>query len=313
MAIVAEKVSKLGGKIHVTSIQNQGTTFSISLPVTLATFKGTMIRVGTQLFVVPVSVVERGVRIQASDLKTVEGKSYFFHNQENISVSNLASILGISAVNNRNTGNWFQMVLISWAQKRFAFIVEEIIGEQEGTVKNLGPQLLSVRHLSGAIIMGNGGIVPILNIPEIVETAVESGQKVIMPGKEEDKEVVSHGAKKILVAEDSITLRALLRNIIESDGYQVKTAVDGAEAFLFLQEDDYDLVVSDVEMPRMNGFELTSKIRSDKHRAELPVILVTALDSFEDRQRGMESGANAYIIKGSFEQSNLLDTIKRLI
>ncbi len=313
MAIVAEKVSKLGGKIQVTSVQDQGSTFTITLPVTLATFKGTLIRVGKHLFVVPISVVERGVRIQAGEIKTVEGKSYFCHNQENISVNNLAVLLGISSVNLRSTSQWMQLLLINWAQKRFAFLVEEIIGEQEGTVKNLGTQLVSVRHISGAIIMGNGGIVPILNIPEIVETAVESGQKVMMPGKEEDREIVGNGVKKILVAEDSITLRALLRNIIESEGYQVKTAVDGAEAFLFLQEGEYDLVVSDVEMPRLNGFELTRKIRGDKHRAELPVILVTALDSFEDRQRGMESGANAYIVKGNFEQSNLLDTIKRLI
>lgn len=313
MAIVAEKVSKLGGKIHVSSVQKQGTTLIITLPVTMATFKGTLIRVGNQLFVVPVSVVERGVRIKAGDLKTVEGKSYFYHNQENISVNNLADLLGISSGNLLKTGTWLQLLLINWAQKRFAFMVEEIIGEQEGTVKNLGPQLLSVRHISGAIIMGNGGIVPILNISDIVETAVESGQKVIMTDNDEGKENVRQSVKKILVAEDSITLRALLRNIIESEGYQVKTAVDGAEAFLFFQEGDYDLVVSDVEMPRMNGFELTRKIRSDKHRAELPVILVTALDSFEDRQRGMESGANAYIVKGNFEQSNLLDTIKRLI
>lgn len=313
MAIVSEKVSKLGGKIQISSGKDQGTTFIITLPVTLATFKGTLIRVGNQLFVVPVSVVERGVRIQEGDLKSVEGKSYFYHNQENISVNNLADILGVSSGNLYGASHWIQLLLISWAQKRFAFLVDEIIGEQEGTVKNLGPQLLSVRHISGAIIMGNGGIVPILNIPDIVETALESGQRVVIPGTVDNADSVIQGVKKILVAEDSITLRALLRNIIESEGYQVKTAVDGAEAFLFLQEGDYDLVVSDVEMPRMNGFELTRKIRDDKHRAELPVILVTALDSFEDRQRGMEAGASAYIVKGSFEQSNLLDTIKRLI
>jgi len=128
-----------------------------------------------------------------------------------------------------------------------------------------------------------------------------------------DEENAGHRQKSILVAEDSITLRSLLRNIIESAGYKVKTAVDGMEAFQFLSEESFDLVVSDVEMPRMSGFDLTVRMRNDKRFAELPVILVTALDSHEDRQRGMESGANAYIVKGSFEQSNLIDTIRRLI
>jgi two-component system chemotaxis sensor kinase CheA len=127
------------------------------------------------------------------------------------------------------------------------------------------------------------------------------------------EEVTDSQAKYILVAEDSITLRALLRNIIESAGYRVKTAVDGMEAFQFLKNEAFDLLVSDVEMPRMTGFELTAKIRNDKRLVETPVILVTALDSADDRQRGMEAGANAYIVKGSFEQSNLIETIRRLI
>ena len=118
---------------------------------------------------------------------------------------------------------------------------------------------------------------------------------------------------RVLVAEDSFTVRSMLRNFIENAGFTVFTAVDGQEAFDFLQNELVDIVVSDVEMPRMNGFELTAKIRENIRFADLPVILVTALDSADDRQRGMEAGANAYIVKSSFEQSNLIETIKRLI
>ena len=113
--------------------------------------------------------------------------------------------------------------------------------------------------------------------------------------------------------EDSITTRVLLKNILDSVGYNAKTAVDGIDGFNVLKAEDFDLVVSDIDMPRMDGFNLTAKIRADKKLAELPVVLVTALESRDDQERGMEVGANAYIVKSSFDQSNLLDTIRRLI
>jgi two-component system, chemotaxis family, sensor kinase CheA len=119
--------------------------------------------------------------------------------------------------------------------------------------------------------------------------------------------------KSILVAEDSITSRTLLKNILELAGYKVKTAIDGAEAFAVLATDAFDLVVSDVEMPRMSGFDLTAKIRAGNRLAHLPVVLVTGLDSREDRERGVEVGANAYIVKSSFDQGNLLEVVRRLI
>ena len=119
--------------------------------------------------------------------------------------------------------------------------------------------------------------------------------------------------KSLLVVEDSITSRMLLKNILETSGYLVTTAVDGIDAVRPLKTDKFDIVISDVDMPRMNGFDLTAKIREDKKLAELPVVLVTALESREDRERGIDVGANAYIVKSSFDQSNLLEVIKRLI
>jgi len=130
------------------------------------------------------------------------------------------------------------------------------------------------------------------------------------PGDEHDMPPV---IPQILIAEDSLTSRSLLRNIVESGGFMVSTAVDGLDAFRQLQQDHFDLVISDVEMPGINGFELTRKIRSTESLATIPVILVTALSSPEDRQRGMDVGANAYIVKSHFEQSNLLETINLLI
>jgi two-component system chemotaxis sensor kinase CheA len=136
-----------------------------------------------------------------------------------------------------------------------------------------------------------------------------AGSAQAHPEAEEAPSKIFH----ILVAEDSITARSLLKNILESANYRVTTAVDGADAYAQARTGEFDLVVSDVDMPRMSGFELTAKIRDDKRLSKMPVVLVTALESREDRERGIDAGADAYIVKSSFDQSNLLEVVKRLV
>ena len=205
-------------------------------------------------------------------------------------------------------------------QKKIALAVDEVLGEHEGIVKNLGSQLSHVVNIAGVTLLGNGRIVPILNIPELMESAVRSTVSVKSSFEldaetftEAGKSSASTKQKYVLVAEDSITVRSMLRNFLETAGFTVKTAVDGLEAYNFLQNEIFDIVVSDIEMPRMNGFELTVKIREDKSLSDMPVILVTALETTDDLKRGMDAGANAYIVKSSFEKSNLIETIRRLI
>ena len=179
-------------------------------------------------------------------------------------------------------------------------------------MKTLGKQLIRVRNIAGATVLGTGRVVPILNVPDLIASAVRTSgagmHAAAVPSEEAGKR-----RKSVLVAEDSITSRTLLKNILETAGYQVETAVDGVEALTKLRSGEFDLVVSDVDMPRMNGFVLTEKIRADKKFLELPVILVTALESREDREHGIDVGANAYIVKSSFDQSNLLEIIRRSI
>jgi two-component system chemotaxis sensor kinase CheA len=206
---------------------------------------------------------------------------------------------------------FIHVVILNTSKQRIAFRVDEILNEQEVLVKSLGKQLSRVRNIAGATVLGSGEVVPILNTSDLMKSAVKSA--VAAPTHAIAAKEVESERKSILVAEDSITSRTLLKNILASSGYHVKTAVDGADAFTALKEEYFDLVVSDIEMPRMNGFDLISKIRSDKKLAELPVVLVTALASKEDRERGIDVGANSYIVKSSFDQSNLLEVIKRLI
>ena len=149
-----------------------------------------------------------------------------------------------------------------------------------------------------------------LNVADLMKSAVQQTTAGRAPIAEQPAETQQ---RSILVVEDSITSRALLKNILESAGYRVTTAVDGIDGYTALKTAMFDLVVSDVEMPRMDGFDLTARIRSDKHLSQLPVVLVTALESREHREHGIDVGANAYIVKSSFDQSNLLEVVGRLV
>ena len=314
LAIVAEKVSRLGGSIMVDSKPGKGCTFKLCLPLTIATFRGILVKVSEQLLIIPTHAIERVIRIVLSEIKTVENQDTLTIDDKVVGLMRLVDVIGIpEKTTKRILQERVPVLILNTGQRRMAFMVDEIIDEQEGIAKMFGSQMNHVQNITAVTVLGNGKIVPILNVTELMESAknvkksiVSAQDSMVNPEEETEK-------KSVLVAEDSITARSLLRNIIESAGYQVKTAVDGMEAFHLLQNESFDLVVSDIEMPRMNGFELTTRIRDDKKLEELPLILVTALDSSEDRQRGMECGANAYIVKSSFEQSNLLEVIKRLI
>jgi len=312
LAIVREKVEKLGGVISVETDPQTGSSFRILIPVTLATFRGILVRVIEQLFVIPSSNVNRVIRIKQEEIKTVENKEIIYLNGCAVSFARLVDVLELPRQENKNNSSGYIPVLVLCsAEKQIAFAVDEIIGEQEVLVKSLGKQLSRVRNVSGATVLGSGKVVPILCIPDLLKSTVKVNH--IPAGTSSTEKKVSVKRKLILVVEDSITSRMLLKNILESSGYSVKTAVDGIEALTALKTEDYDLVVSDVEMPRMNGFDLTSRIRADKKYSQLPVILVTGLDSREDRERGIDVGANAYIVKSSFDHGNLLEVINRLI
>jgi two-component system chemotaxis sensor kinase CheA len=203
-------------------------------------------------------------------------------------------------------------VVLTAAERRMAFLVDEVFNEQEILVKPLGKQLSRVRNIAGATVLAGGKVVPILHVPDLMLMAVHTSATSLRPPPvpEETSAAPRHS---ILVAEDSITSRMLLKNILEAAGYEVETAVDGLAAFTKLRERPFAAVVSDVDMPRMNGFDLTVKIRRDRQLADVPVVLVTALDSRADRERGIDVGADAYLVKSSFDQINLLEVLRRLL
>ena len=195
-----------------------------------------------------------------------------------------------------------------------AFAVDEILGDQEVVVKGLGRQLVRVNCIAGCTIMGNGEVVLILNALDLVKQAVRDGHCSALNIIPSDTASECETRRRILVVDDSITTRTLEKNILEAAGYTVEVAIHGQEALELIRTGSIpDLMVVDIIMPIMNGFELTQKVKEDPHLSHIPVILVTSLDSAEDKTRGIEAGAEAYIVKSHFDQNNLLETIEQLI
>ena len=243
----------------------------------------------------------------------MENREVISLNDKAVSRVRLHSILEInSKPKDVDPSAMLPVVILHAADQRVALVVDQVLHEEEVLVKPLHKPLMRVRNIAGATVLGSGIVAPVLNVTDLMRSARAAGAvpvSVVPTTTKKPTEVVT---KKVLVVEDSITSRMLLKGILETAGYQVQTAVDGVDAFTALREHDFDLVVSDVEMPRMNGFDLTARIRSDKRLSELPVVLITALESREQRERGIDAGANAYVIKSSFDQQNLLEVVRRL-
>jgi two-component system chemotaxis sensor kinase CheA len=309
LAIVRERAEKLGGRVTVESQAGVGTTFRITLPAILATFRGILVETAGRLFVLPTAHVERVGRFTPDEVATVGNRETLSLDGAALALVWLDAVLQLENRKQERPGKE-TFVVVRIGDDRIVFIVDAVRGEQEVLVKKFRKPLSRVRNIAGATILASGEIAPILNAADLLKSArrQDGGARPAAPTSP-----VAAQQKAILVAEDSITSRMLIRGILESAGYRVKTAVDGMDALTALRTDRFDLVVSDVEMPRLNGFDLTARIRADKKLAELPVVLVTALETREDRERGVDVGANAYIIKSSFDQSNLLEAVRRFI
>ena len=312
LTIVAEKLEKLGGKVSVESKIGEGTVFLLTLPITLTTFRALRVQVSGQEFFIPTTYVDSAIRLPSSNIPTIQGRPVIHWRDLSLPMVDLGDILGLSpATQPVSEGNFKSALVLRSGETRIAFSVDCTLTDHEVLAKNLGPQLRRIRYITGAAILPSGQILPILDVPDLVKSA--GGWQATTANPPTLPTDSRKSQQTILVAEDSITSRTLLKGILESAGYRVLTAVDGIDAFTILRTETPDLVVSDIEMPRLNGLDLTARIRDESRLTDLPVVLVSALESREDRERGIEVGANAYIVKSSFDQSNLLDVIHRLI
>lgn len=313
-AIVKEKVEQMGGSVEISSKLGKETKFRLAVPVRRATMVGIAVSVGGRTFVIPTASIRAAVRARDNEVRIVEGRQAMIFHERLVPVVSLADVLHIeSSVSIEDC----TILVVGSDEYPIALVVEDIFGEQEVAVKNLPAPLTQVRNIGGATLLKNGDLAVVVNMNDVLTSAVLVGSMIPAPHAPSvrvEARARPPAQKRILVVEDSITSRVLLKNILESAGFQVSLANDGQDAWeKILQEPNFDLVVSDVEMPRMNGFELTTKIRKESKAKDVPIIIVTSLASLEDRRKGVEVGASAYFVKSNFEKSNLLDMVKRLI
>jgi two-component system chemotaxis sensor kinase CheA len=308
--VVRENLERLHGLIQVDTAPGEGTTFTLTVPLTLATSHVLLVGVGGQTVAVPTTTVERILKVDAAAVGRIEGRPAVRANGRLLPLFSLAQILELPhAEPHLAPGQKAPVVVLGVAERRVAFRVGELQGIHEVVVKRLGPQLRRVRNVAGATVLGTGQVVIILNVADLMKSAL-AGTALAAPPPVEVREVRRH---RVLVVDDSITTRTLEKNILENAGYEVLVAADGEEAWALVQSEFLDAVVADIAMPRMDGFILTEKIKGGERFKELPVVLVTSLESPEDKIRGLEAGADAYITKATFDQQDLLETIERLI
>jgi len=310
LAIVRERVDRLDGRLQVRTRPGAGTAVRIELPVTIASFRGLLVRAGGRPFLLPIEAVERTVRLRPEETRQAEGRPMILWDGRPLPVAPLGALLDLPENGDRPEPDGpTPHVLLRVGEDRFGLAVEDILGEEEVLVKELEAPLLHVRHVAGAGLLGTGRVALILRPRDLLASlrARPRATDAPRPPAERPRPPV------ILVVDDSITTRTMERHLLEAAGYGVRVAVDGVEAWATLASEPVDLVVSDVDMPRMNGLELTEKIRAHPNLARLPIILVTALESREDKEEGLRLGANAYIVKSSFDQSSLLEFIRRLL
>ncbi len=313
--VVRRNVEALHGRIDVDSRLGQGTTFTLILPLTLTSSRGLLVKAAGELFVIPHNAIEHIMQIVPKDVIALEGHDAVLYGGRPLALVRLADVLNLQPMEGQRDGDRIPVVILAAAERRMAFAVDALAGEQEVVIKGLGKQLTRVGGVGGATVMGSGEVVLILNVADLIKLGLRGEHRSVLAALVRPvptKEV--RAQRRVLVVDDSITTRTLEKNILEAAGYIVQLATDGQEALgAIAAEGVPDLVVTDVVMPRLDGFGLTQRLKEDPRTADIPVILVTSLDSAEDKSRGIEVGADAYITKSTFDQNNLLETIEQLI
>lgn len=316
MDVVRRNVEALQGQVDVHTTVGVGTTIDLTLPLTLATTQELLVQVADQTFGIPISAVERIIRISPKDIASVSGRRAIVVDDEPVSLVPLSEVLEIQNVEQQvGADGKMPVVILGSSRKRLVFLVDAVVGQQESVVKSLGRQLARVRNVAGATILGSGKVIMTLNPMDLMKST--RGQQSRIANIAPDATATKGKKAKqsaILVVDDSLSTRTLEKNILETAGYKVTVATDGVEAMSLLSSNGgYDCVVSDVLMPRMDGLQLTASLKKDPNLKRIPVVLVTSLDSQSDKERGLEVGADAYLIKSNFDQSNLLETVAQLV
>ncbi len=313
--VVRANVDRLKGNIQVEFTPNKGCLFRITMNSSLSTTDALIVRVSQHPYAIPVGFVEAMQLVSPQEVFASEGSQTLPFQGESVTVTWLADLLGLpvqaptSTKALRSASKTIPCIILRLGSERLALLVDTILEQQDIVLKPQSQLLKRTRNISGATILGTGEVCMVLNPPDLFKSARKAIVSVTVKELTEQSQI----KQKILLVEDSIPIRTQMKRILEGAGYDVTAAVDGEDGFNKLRTGSFVAVVSDVQMPNLDGLELTAKIRQLREYKDLPVILVTTLASQEDKRQGAEAGANAYITKGDFEQGVLLDTLRTLI
>ena len=311
MDVVKANVDRVKGNLVIHSTPGKGTEMILLLPLTLAIVTSLIVDCEGEIYAIPLHYVSEILRLTEKDILTEGGKEVIRVRGTTLPLFTMREILGLSR--QQSGSKRITALILNFREQQLACLVSKSLGVQELVAKGMGKQLKSVEYFSGATILGDGAPALILSVPDLFNASL-SGQGSRLRQELEGTRVKARKGR-ILVVDDSITTRTMEKNILETHGYEVTIAISGPDALSKIAsvEFTFDLVVSDVEMPGMTGFELTRKLRDMEHTREIPVIIVSSLASDADKRQGIEAGAQAYIVKGSFDQGTLLSTVETLI
>lgn len=310
--VVRKEMERLKGAVDITSKVRVGTRVRLTLPLTIAIMRVLIVESGGVRWGVPLSDVEESIHVPIGDISTIENNMIVQVRSQSVPLVRLTDVLNIQgreAEKKKKQDSDLHVVVTSSLKKRVGFIVDRICGEEEIFIKNVGHHLGKVRGVSGATVLASGEVVVILDIQDLILQAQMAHPAI--EGRRKKK--AAERKRKLLVVEDSLTTRELEKTILENNGYEVEVAIDGLDALDKLSKVMVDLVVTDIKMPRMDGFELCKSIKTSEKLKNIPVVFVTALSKDEEKRKGIDVGGQAYIVKSQFDQGNLLDTIERLI
>ncbi|OUL19308.1 hybrid sensor histidine kinase/response regulator [Nostoc sp. 106C] len=304
-------VQEVGGSIRALSQPGKGTSFHFQLPLTLSVVRTLIVEISDEPYAFPLARVDQIVKLNQSEIYVIEGRQYFTKDDRNIGLIVAHHVLERPEPSSAN--EVLCVVVISDQSNVYGLVVDQFLGERDLVVRPLDPRLGKVRDISASALMDDGSPVLIVDVSDLVrsiDNLLNSGQ---LRPVDVNKAKKASDRKRLLVVDDSITVRETTRKLLQNRGYNVDVAVNGMDAWTAIRSNHYDLVVSDIDMPRMNGIELVKQIKEHPKLHSLPVIIVSYRDQEDDRIQGMEAGADYYIAKSSFHDDTLVNAIVDLI
>ncbi|MEB2519290.1 hybrid sensor histidine kinase/response regulator [Pseudomonas sp. YuFO20] len=309
---VQHMVRQLRGAVVLEQTAGEGSRFHLEVPLTLSVVRSLVVEVGDEAYAFPLAHIERMCDLEPADIVQVEGRQHFWHEGRHVGLVAASQLLQRPA--NQLAQQTLKVVVIRERDTIYGVAVERFIGERTLVVLPLDERLGKIQDISAGALLDDGSVVLIVD----VEDMLRSVDKLLNTGRLEriarhSSQAVEAARKRILVVDDSLTVRELQRKLLLNRGYDVAVAVDGMDGWNALRSEDFDLLITDIDMPRMDGIELVSLLRRDNRLQSLPVMVVSYKDREEDRRRGLDAGADYYLAKASFHDDALLDAVVELI